>query len=107
LLIQFNNGALRRLFFVPASALLRNVTQSHQGPVRAVMCSLHRFFPPMQSFAALAILSGAYVVLGWSYITEKLPQDNLKAYEACSKLHPQRYCAINYFPSKLKTMGRN
>jgi hypothetical protein len=61
----------------------------------------------MQSFAALAILSGAYVVLGWSYITEKLPQDNLKAYQACSKLHPQRYCAINYFPSKLKTMGRN
>jgi len=61
----------------------------------------------MQSFAALAILSGAYVVLGWSYITEKLPQDNLKAYQACSRLHPQRYCAINYFPSKLKTMGRN
>jgi hypothetical protein len=61
----------------------------------------------MQSFAALAILSGAYVVLGWSYITEKLPEDNLKAYQACSRLHPQRYCAINYFPSKLKTMGRN
>jgi hypothetical protein len=61
----------------------------------------------MQSFAALAILSGAYVVLGWAHITQKLPEDNLKAYQACSKLHPQRYCAINYFPSKLKTMARN
>jgi hypothetical protein len=94
-------------FFVPANALLRNVTQACQGPVRAVMCFFHCFFLPVQSFAALAILSGAYVVLGWSYITEKLPEDNLKAYQACSRLHPQRYCAINYFPSKLKTMGRN
>jgi hypothetical protein len=94
------------LFFVPASALLRNVTQGHQGPVRAVMWHCHHAFP-MQSFAALAILSGAYLVLGWSYVTEKLPAGNLKAYQACSRLHPQRYCAINYFPSKLKTMGRN
>jgi hypothetical protein len=60
----------------------------------------------MQSFAALAILSGSYVVLGWAHLTQPLPQGNLKAYQDCSKLHPQRYCAINYFPSKLETMER-
>jgi hypothetical protein len=61
----------------------------------------------MQGFAAFTILSGAFIVLGWSHVTQPLPQDNLKAYQACSKLHPQKYCAITYFHSKLDAMEKN
>jgi len=61
----------------------------------------------MQGFAAFTILSGAFIVLGWSHITQPLPEDNLKAYQACSKLHPQKYCAITHFPSKLEAMEKD
>jgi hypothetical protein len=61
----------------------------------------------MQGFAAFTILSGAFIVLGWAHIAQPLPEDNLNAYQDCSKLHPQRYCAITYFPSKLNVMEKN
>jgi hypothetical protein len=61
----------------------------------------------MQNFAAFSILSGALVVLGWSFVTQPLPQDNIKAFQDCSRLHPPKYCAITYFPSKLKALERN
>jgi hypothetical protein len=61
----------------------------------------------MQGFAAFTILSGAFVVLGWSFVTQPLPQDNIKAFQDCSKLHPLKYCAITHFPSKLKAMEGN
>jgi hypothetical protein len=60
----------------------------------------------MQNFAAFSILSGAFVVLGWSFITQPLPQDNIKAFQDCSKLHPVRYCRITYLPSTIKTMAK-
>jgi hypothetical protein len=60
----------------------------------------------MQNFAAFSILSGVLVVLGWSYITPSLPKDDLQAYDKCTRLHPQRYCAITHAPSKV-TMGKN
>jgi hypothetical protein len=59
----------------------------------------------MRGFAAFSFLSGAFIMIGWSYITQPLPQDDAQAYSACSKLHPQRYCLITYFPSK--AMERN
>jgi hypothetical protein len=61
----------------------------------------------MQNLAAFIILSGAFIVLGWSYITQPLPEDNAKAYQDCSKLHPQKYCLITYLPSKAKAMEKN
>jgi hypothetical protein len=70
------------------------------------MCLFHRSFL-MQGFAAFTILSGAFVVIGWACITQPLPQDNVKAYQACTKLHPQRYCLITYLPSKVETMEKN
>jgi hypothetical protein len=36
-----------------------------------------------------------------------LPEDNAKAYQDCSKLHPQKYCLITYLPSKAKAMEKN
>jgi hypothetical protein len=36
-----------------------------------------------------------------------LPEDNAKAYQACSKLHPQRYCLLTHLPSKVGTMEKN
>jgi hypothetical protein len=60
----------------------------------------------MQNFAAFSILSGAFVVLGWSFVTQPLPQDNLKAFQDCSKLHPARYCRITYLPSTINTMAK-
>jgi hypothetical protein len=35
-----------------------------------------------------------------------LPEDDLQAYNKCTRLHPERYCAITYAPSKA-TMGKN
>jgi hypothetical protein len=35
-----------------------------------------------------------------------LPKDDLQAYSKCTQIHPQRYCAITYAPSKA-TMGKN
>jgi hypothetical protein len=61
----------------------------------------------MQNFAAFSILFGVLTVLGWSYITPSLPEDDLQAYNKCTQLHPQRYCAITYAPSKMQTMGKN
>lgn len=60
----------------------------------------------MQGFAALAVLSGSFVVLGWSFITQPLPPDNQQAYAACANVHPQRYCAIQYMPSTVDAMER-
>jgi len=56
----------------------------------------------MQNFAAFSILSGALVVLGWSFITQPLPQDNQKAYDNCIQLHPERYCRFEHMPSTLE-----
>jgi hypothetical protein len=61
----------------------------------------------MQGFAALAVLSGAYVVLAWSHVAQPLIKDNPKGYHACVKLHPQRYCMITHLPSKVEVMERN
>jgi hypothetical protein len=36
-----------------------------------------------------------------------LPEDNAKAKQDCSKLHPQKYCLITYLPSKAKAMEKN
>jgi len=60
----------------------------------------------MQNFAAFSILAGVLTVLGWSYITPSLPKDDLQAYSKCTQLHPQRYCAITYAPSKIQTMEK-
>jgi hypothetical protein len=118
--------ALRRLFFCsgqPCNALARvrlfpyyplfcslalyyEMSQHFLGCSLAMYC-LFNCFCTMQGFAALTILSGAFVVLGWSHIARPLPEDNLKAYQDCSKLHPQKYCVITYFPSELKAMKKN
>jgi len=58
----------------------------------------------MQSLASLAILSGAFVALSWSYIVQPLNVDNPKAFEECIKLYPQRYCTITYLPTKVSAM---
>jgi hypothetical protein len=50
----------------------------------------------MQSFAAFAVLSGMLTVLGWSYVTQPMPQANREAYQACIQLHPERYCGITH-----------
>lgn len=55
----------------------------------------------MQGFISFAILSAAFVALGWSYVVQPLPEDNPKAFQECIKLHPQKYCTITYLPSKV------
>jgi hypothetical protein len=60
----------------------------------------------MQNLAAFSILSGAFVVLGWSFVAQPLPQDNLKAFQDCSKLHPARYCRITYLPSTIEAVAK-
>jgi hypothetical protein len=60
----------------------------------------------MQNLAALSILSGAFVVLGWSFVAQPLPQDDLKAFQDCSKLHPARYCRITYLPSTIEAVAK-
>jgi hypothetical protein len=60
----------------------------------------------MQTFSALAVLSGAFVVLGWSFVAQPLPQDNLQAFQDCSKLHPVRYCRITYLPSTIEAVAK-
>jgi hypothetical protein len=62
---------------------------------------------PMKDFLAFTVLSGMFVTLAWSYAAQPLPPDNAQVYEQCTQLHPQRFCAINYFPSKLKAMEGN
>jgi hypothetical protein len=60
----------------------------------------------MQNLAAFSILSGAFVVLGWSFVAQPLPQDNLKAFQDCSRLHPARYCRITYLPSTIEAVAK-
>lgn len=50
----------------------------------------------MQSFLATSALSAMLAALAWSYVAQPAPQPNLKAYQACTQLHPQRYCAITH-----------
>ena len=61
--------------------------------------------PSIVSFFSIA--SGISMITLAALVQAPLPEDNLKAYQDCSKLHPQKYCAINYFPSKLEAMERN
>jgi hypothetical protein len=48
--------------------------------------------------------ASAFGILALLY--QPLPQDNIKAFQDCSKLHPQKYCTITYLPSKIKTMAK-
>jgi hypothetical protein len=48
--------------------------------------------------------ASAFGILALLY--QPLPQDNLKAFQDCSKLHPVRYCRITYLPSTIKTMAK-
>jgi hypothetical protein len=50
----------------------------------------------MQNFLALASLSAMLTTLAWSYVTQPAPQPDRQAYQACTQLHPQRYCAITH-----------
>lgn len=50
----------------------------------------------MQNFASIAILSGMLTTLAWSSATEHKPQPNRQAYQTCTQLHPQRFCAISH-----------
>ena len=50
----------------------------------------------MQNFAAFAVLSGMLTVLGWSYVTQPVPQANREAYQACIQHHPERYCGTTH-----------
>jgi hypothetical protein len=56
----------------------------------------------MQNFAAFAVLSGMLTVLGWSYVTQPVPQVDLQAYRKCVSFHPQKFCALYHAPSKLE-----
>jgi len=60
----------------------------------------------MQGFAALVVLSGSFVVLGWSFATQPLPPDNHQAYASCVKVYPRRHCALQYMPSTVEAMER-
>jgi hypothetical protein len=61
------------------------------------LCIVHEaILLTMQSFAAFAVLSGMLTVLGWSYVTQPMPQANREAYQACIQLHPERYCGITH-----------
>jgi hypothetical protein len=48
--------------------------------------------------------ASAFGILALLY--QPLPQDNLKAFQDCSKLHPARYCRITHLPSTIKTMAK-
>jgi hypothetical protein len=61
--------------------------------------------PSIVSFFSIAC--GISMITLAALVQAPLPEDNLKAYQACSRLHPQKYCAITYFPSKVRTMGKN
>jgi hypothetical protein len=61
--------------------------------------------PSVVSFFSIAC--GISMLTLAALVQAPLPEDNAKAYQACSKLHPQKYCAITYFPSKLDAMEKN
>ena len=50
----------------------------------------------MQNFLALASLSAMLTILAWSYVTQPLPKPDRQAYQACTQLHPRRFCAITH-----------
>jgi hypothetical protein len=61
--------------------------------------------PSIVSFFSIAC--GISMITLAALVQAPLPEDNLKAYRACSRLHPQKYCAITHAPSKVRTMGKN
>jgi hypothetical protein len=48
--------------------------------------------------------ASAFGILALLY--QPLPQDNIKAFQDCSKLHPVRYCRITHLPSTINTMAK-
>jgi len=50
----------------------------------------------MQNLASIAILSGMLTTLAWSETKGPKPQPDRQAYQACTQLHPQRFCAISH-----------
>jgi hypothetical protein len=72
--------------------------EKQQGPGRAWLawyCSLVHAFA-MQNLLASSALSAMLATLAWSYVTQPAPQPDRQAYQACTQLHPQRYCAITH-----------
>jgi hypothetical protein len=60
--------------------------------------------PSIVSFFSIAC--GISMITLAALVQTPLPKDDLQAYNKCTGLHPQRYCAITYAPSKA-TMGKN
>jgi hypothetical protein len=61
--------------------------------------------PSIVSFFSIAC--GISMITLAALVQAPLPEDNAKAYQACSKLHPQRYCLLTHLPSKVETMEKN
>lgn len=74
------------------------ITKSNRGSRGAGWLGIVSWFAffSMQNFLALASLSAMLTTLAWSHATEPLPRPDRQAYQACTQLHPQRYCAITH-----------
>jgi len=57
--------------------------------------------------AFFSIAAGFSLLIGASFMRTPSPTEDALAYSKCTRLHPQRYCAITYAPSKVQTMERN
>jgi hypothetical protein len=60
--------------------------------------------PSIVSFFSIAC--GISVLTLASLVQAPLPQDNLQAFQDCSKLHPARYCRITYLPSTIEAVAK-
>jgi hypothetical protein len=60
--------------------------------------------PSIVSFFSIAC--GISMITLAALVQTPLPKDDLQAYGKCTQLHPERYCAITYAPSRA-TMGKN
>jgi hypothetical protein len=60
--------------------------------------------PSIVSFFSIAC--GISMITLAALVQTPLPEDDLQAYGKCTQLHPERYCATTYAPSKA-TMGKN
>jgi hypothetical protein len=59
----------------------------------------------MITFIGRVAFLASFGLLGLvTLVHEPERKDDLPAFNACIKLHPQKYCTITHLPSKVKTM---
>jgi hypothetical protein len=63
---------------------------------------------PLSSIVSFfSIACGISMIALAALVQAPPPEDNAKAYQACLKLHPQKYCLLAHLPSKVEAMEKN